>query len=205
MACKEDSDDLNQAAKKAFEEQMGKQQNGYVPVPAEAEARYNVPSSERDYEMLGTAEEQTQVNDLKSFVPGMVGRELLPVRNQGICGSCYSFATAHSLSSAYNQANELGSNYIEFSNQHIMNCMPLQPVFLNVSGDLVANPEEIYQDASTGCWGGEPDYVINFFLGYGLGEAMPLLETEPYIGFSSLCNLESDTVPTGKFRVHLDR
>jgi len=34
---------------------------------------------------------------------------------------------------------------------------------------------------------------------------MPLLETEPYIGFSSHCNLESDTVATGKFRVHLDR
>jgi len=140
----EDTDDLKEAAKKAFEQQMGKQQNGYVPVPAEAEARYNVPSSESDYEMLGTVEEQAKINDLKSFVPGMVGRELLPVRNQGICGSCYSFATAHSLSSAYNQANDLGSNYIEFSNQHIMNCMPLQPVFLNVSGELVANPEEIY-------------------------------------------------------------
>ena len=199
--CEEDSDDLKQAAKKAFEDQMNIQRNGYLPL---AGASYNLPSTGSDYEMQGTAEEQAKINDLKSFVPGMVGRELLPVLNQGMCGSCYAFATAHSLSSAYNQANSNPSEFVEFSSQHIMNCMPLQPVFLNASGDLEANSEGVYQDGLTGCWGGRANAVIDFFVGKGL-EALPLIEPEPYLGVSSHCNLEQATVPTGKFRVHLAR
>ena len=197
----EDSDDLKQAAKSAFEEQMGIKQKGYLPL---AGGGYVLPSSRIDYKMLGTAEEQAKINDLSSFVPGMVGRKLLPVLNQGACGSCYSFAVAHSLSSAYNQANSNPLEFVEFSNQHIMNCVPLQPVFLNVSGVNEANPEGIYKDLFTGCWSGNPTMVIDFLVGAGL-EEMPLIVAEPYIGFSSHCNLESDTVATGKFRVHSAR
>ena len=193
----EDSDDLKQAAKSAFEEQMSIEQNGYLPTTKV----FNFPSSESDYEMLGTVEEQAKINDLKSFVPGMVARALLPVRGQGICGSCYAMGTTHSLTSAYNQANELGSNYIEFSIQHIMNCLPLQPVFLNISGEIKANPEGIYQDGNTGCWGGNPTMVIDFLLGSGVGASLPLREVEPYLGISSHCNLESDTVATSKLLI----
>ena len=38
------------------------------------------PSTAKDYEMVGSEEEQATVNGLKSFQPGMVGREMLPVR-----------------------------------------------------------------------------------------------------------------------------
>ena len=199
--CEEDSDDLKQAAKKAFEDQMNIQRNGYLPL---AGGSYNLPSTGSDYEMQGTAEEQAKINDLSSFVPGMVGRELLPVRNQGVCGSCYALGLSHSLSSAYNQANSNPLDFVEFSSQHIMNCMPLQPVFLNVSGALEANSEGVYRDGSTGCWGGDADKVIDFFVGAGL-KGFPLFETEPYLGVSSHCNLEQATVPTGKFRAHLAR
>ena len=140
------------------------------------------PSTAKDYEMVGSEEEQAAVNGLKSFQPGMVGREMLPVRNQGQCGSCYSSAASHTISSSYAQENG-NSELLVFSNQHFMNCLPLKlraqtDIFEVEDEDSFVIAKDIYRDSGTGCWGGLPQTIIDMVVYYG--SKVPLLEVEPY-------------------------
>ena len=143
-------------------------------------------STRKEYEMKGSEEEQAVVNGLRSFQPGMVGRKMLRVRNQSNCGSCYSFSAAHAITSSYAQENP-DSDLLVFSEQHLMNCMPLA--------------KDSFGPAGTGCWAGLTERVIDMVVYYG--GKVPLLEMEPYLGVLSHCNLEQDMVDTGKVVVFM--
>ena len=154
------------------------------------------PSTAKDYEMVGSEEEQATVNGLKSFQPGMVGREMLPVRNQGQCGSCYSSAASHTISSSYAQENG-NSELLVFSNQHFMNCLPLKLTPLVAEDEYsIEIRKGMYLDSGTGCWGGSAGTIIDMVVYYG--SKVPLLEVEPYIGFQGHCDMTKEMVDTGK-------
>jgi hypothetical protein len=192
-ACGEDSDDLIQAAKDAFAAQWQTTSTGLLQQGDDLSFSL-YPDTGKDYELIGSEEEQEKVNGLKSFLPGMVGRGMVPVRNQGNCNSCYSFAASHTISSSYAQEHP-DSEFLLFSNQHFMNCLPL-----GVAPELDSNNEVqkyIPVDIGTGCWLGNGRAVINMVV--YKGGKLPLIEEQPYIGFQSQCNLDgTNWVDTGK-------
>ncbi|CAB9524772.1 Cathepsin L-like proteinase [Seminavis robusta] len=166
------------AAVAAFVENVNARGTGYRE---DAESGY--PSSYVPYEMVG---DQDMVLSLDFFVPPMNNRSYMPVRNQGGCGSCYSFAAAEVISSSFAQANP-GTTFV-FSNQHVMDCLPL-------AAEPVSETEFIYVDSGLGCWGGDQKQVIDWLV--ATGSNMPLLTTVPYIGFSGTCNETVDMYHTG--------
>jgi hypothetical protein len=192
--CEESSDDF-QAAKDAFAAQWQITSTGLVFGDPNEESSLLYPSTEKEYELIGSEEEQEKVNGLKSFQPGMVGRRMVPVRNQGHCGSCYSFAAANTITSSYAQENP-DSEFLQFSNQHFMNCLPVSIVPLLDNNTGVEKAVQPF-DSGTGCWGGLASKVIDMVV--YLGGKLPLLEEEPYIGFHGRCNLDgTNWVDTGK-------
>ena len=178
--CQEDVNDLIEDLTDAYLEEVASVETGLIEESIDLD-RF---STKKDYEMRGSEEEQAVVNGLKSFQPGMVGRKMLRVRNQSNCGSCYSFSLSHTITSSYAQENP-DSDLLVFSNQHLMNCIPLIPGEGNVP-----------QDSMTGCWGGGRESVIDMVVYYG--GKVPLLNAEPYLGFQSHCDLEQEMVDTGK-------
>ncbi len=194
--CQECSDDLAQAARQAYAAQVDILSTGLAE-GTEGLVPSLYPSTEKEYEFLGSEEEQEKVNGLKSFLPGMVGREKVPVRNQGSCGSCYSMAAAHTISSSYAQAQENpDSDFLVFSNQHFMNCLPVDALSLLDSNNAAIGAAPV--DSNVGCWGSLPKNVIDMVV-YEGGK-LPLIEEEPYIGFQSHCDLDGkdNWVDTGK-------
>lgn len=84
LDCPEDN--LLEAAQNAVQADLGKQGLGLVladdlPLPT-------FTSTSKEYQMLGDEEDMAEINELKSFVPGMKGRSMQPVRQQGRCGAC---------------------------------------------------------------------------------------------------------------------
>jgi len=193
LDCPEEN--LLEAAQNAVQADLGKQGLGLVLV--EDNDIYNsfpsFPSTSKEYQMLGDEEDMAEINELKSFVPGMKGRSMQPVRQQGLCGSC-SFAAAHSISSAYNKANPNLEEDAEFANQHIMNCFPLGPLLLaDEDGNL--DVEDLYIDSGSGCWGGNVGPVIDMLV--ASGPKLPLRVTEPYIGMQGHCDMSRELVDIG--------
>lgn len=186
-------DDLIQGAMDAFAAQLKTTSTGLINDYERGNAGFGpfiYPSTEKEYELIGSEEEQEKVNGLKSFLPGMVGRGMVPVRNQKNCGSCYSFSVAHTISSSYAQEHP-DSEFLVFSNQHFMNCLPV-----GVGWDSNIN-KTVNWDEFTGCWGGLEYQVIDMVV-YAGGK-LPLLEAQPYIGFHSHCEWDTDNmVDTGK-------
>lgn len=180
--CQEDLSDLIEDLKDAYSEEVASVETGLIEVKESSEIDFSFPSTGKDYEMKGSEEEQAVVNGLKSFQPGMVGRKMLKVRNQSSCASCYSFGASHTITSSYAQENP-GPDLLVFSNQHLMNCMPL--LFIPGLGNV-----------GTGCWLGIPESVIDMVVYYG--GKVPLLKDEPYLGFQSHCDLEQEMIDTGK-------
>ena len=175
----EDVESLASSLKGAYLEAVSSPEKGLTTTETDL---ISLVSTETDYEMKGSEEEQAMVNGLKSFRPEMVGRKKLPIRNQSNCGSCYSFAAAHTITSSYSQENpdsEIGL----FSNQQLMNCFPV-----NAEGNITA---------TAGCWGMFPTYIIDMLVRHDEGK-LPLLDTEPYLGIQSHCDLEQEMVQTGK-------
>lgn len=189
-----DSDDLIQAARDAFVAQLQTFETGFLDGVKGAYDYESYPSTEKEYEFLGSKEEQEKVNGLKSFLPGMVGREMPPVRSQGRCGSCYSIAAAHTISSSYAQENP-DSEMLFFSHQHFMNCLPLT-VYRAVT--VTENDIPVRVDSGNGCWGGTASDIIDMVV-YGGGK-LPLIEEVPYIGFHGHCDLDGkdNWVDTGR-------
>jgi hypothetical protein len=187
--CRENNDDLIQAARDAYVAQMQTFETGFVDDLKGSYTSY--PSTEKQYEFLGSKEEQEKVNGLKSFLPGMVGREMPPVRSQGQCGSCYSTAAAHTISSSYAQENP-DSEMLFFSHQHFMNCLPLTVLA------VTENDIPVRADGGNGCWGGSASKIIDMVV-YGGGK-LPLIEEVPYIGFHGHCDLDGkdNWVDTGR-------
>jgi hypothetical protein len=133
-------------------------------------------------------ENQAWINSLKSFVPGMVGRSMLPVRAQS-CGDCYAFGTSHSITSAYAQANSLDVSDA-FSPQRLMNCAL-------VSYD---DTSKRVLDSGSGCFGGSSTDLIDMLV-HKLGGKMPFPEDEPYVGFQGFCDdPKRKGVDTGKWK-----
>lgn len=95
-----------------------------------------------------------------------------PVKNQGTCGCCWSFATVATIEGQYYKKT---GKTVSFSEQHLVNCD---------SQDL-------------GCNGGfmttALDYIKN-----NLG-SLPTMASAPYLGYKSTCNraLKSDFTVTG--------
>lgn len=185
--CEENSDDLIQAARDAYTEQMQILATGFVDEDVLGYFK-SYPSTEKEYVFIGSEEEQETVNGLQSFVPGMVGRGMVRIVNQGACGSCYAAATAHTISSSYAQENP-DSNFL-FSRQHFMNCLPLNQ--FAVTEEVIP----VLADGGSGCWGGSSQKIIDMVV-YGGGK-LPLIQQVPYIGFHSHCELDGDMVDTGK-------
>jgi len=194
--CEYCSEDLIEAAREYYSEQLQEYSTGYEVVESSDYLSLGFPSTAKDYEMVGSEEEQAIVNGLKSFQPEMVGRERLPIRNQGGCGSCYSSAASHTISSSYAQENG-NSELLVFSNQHFMNCLPLKlTAFVAEDEDSVVIAKDMYEDSGIGCWGGSARTVIDMVVYYG--SKVPLLEVEPYIGFQGHCDMTKEMVDTGK-------
>lgn len=166
------------AASNAFEENAYARGTGFDP-----DAPRNYPSAEMPYEIIG---DQEMVMNLPFFVPPMNDRPYMPVRNQGGCGSCYSYSAVTAISSAYAQANP-GTSFV-FSNQQVMNCMPLS------SGEIEENVVT-YIDSGLGCWGGNQDQVFDWLV--ATGSELPLITTVSYLGAKGTCNTTLDMVQTG--------
>ena len=183
----DDIEDLIEALIDAFLEDMSNPETGLVEESSGSDVLDPFSfSTEKEYEMKGSEEEQAVVNGLKSFQPGMVGRKMFRVRNQSNCGSCYSFSAAHTITSSYAQENP-ESDLLVFSPQHFMNCMPLIKGRVGLGG--------------TGCWGASHKKVIDMVVYYG--GKVPVDVVEPYLGVQSHCNLEQEMVDTGKVRLCL--
>ena len=188
--CQEDVNDLIKDLDDAYLEEVASVETGLIENEESSKIDFTFPSTEKDYEMRGSEEEQAVVNGLKSFQPGMVGRKMLRVRNQSSCGSCYSFAVSHTITSSYAQENP-GSDFLVFSNQHLMNCLPL----------LFPGEGNVPRDGGTGCWGGAGESAIDMVVYYG--GKVPLLKVEPYLGFQGHCNFEQEMVDTGKVNLFI--
>lgn len=93
----------------------------------------------------------------------------IPVRHQRTCGSCWSFATAASISSVY--SNMTGTQMM-FSNQFLMDCVPSSTLTDMESG--------------LGCWGGSFQASLDFLI--GAGQVMPLNINYPYAGVQGQCD-----------------
>jgi C1A family cysteine protease len=144
--------------------------------------------------MLGSNAEIDKVRKLKSFVPGMVGRPVLRVRDQGTCGSCYSFGTTHSITSSYLHQHPDENPGLEFSNQQAMNCLPLKK-HTETYTDGTYQTFDRYLDTGVGCWGGKGNSIYDWLVANG--SRMPTLETVPYIGFQGGCDYSVPSIETG--------
>lgn len=180
-----------QAAARAIADSRNEQAKGNDP---NATTRY--PDTGKPYVMQGTEEEQAYIsNNLTSFLPsqpdefltdaGYVGRPLNPVRDQGSCGSCYSFATAEVISAAVNMRNNGTTHYV-FSNQWFMDC-----AVLSTRGGSGGVPP-VLNDAGSGCWGGNARPLMDMLV--ARGGMLPTIEQVTYIGFQGTCptNLSAD-------------
>jgi hypothetical protein len=155
------------------------------------------PDTSRPYLMLGSDKEIDEMMNLKSFVPGMVGRPQLRVRDQGHCGSCYSIGTSHSITSSYLHQHPDEDNGLWFSNQQVMNCLPLSNSISYTDGTTEIYENGLYRDNGMGCWGSGGANVFNWLV--ATGSRMPTLEKVPYIGFQGGCDYSVDSIDTGQF------
>ncbi|KAL0476991.1 CP2 [Acrasis kona] len=72
-----------------------------------------------------------QSYDFRTAYPGWVP----PIKNQGICGSCWAFATSYMYSARLYISNE--DKKLEFSPQHQINCHRIKDVLTGCSGGIV--------------------------------------------------------------------
>ncbi|GAX79639.1 hypothetical protein CEUSTIGMA_g7080.t1 [Chlamydomonas eustigma] len=145
-------------------------QRVYTGVQPEAlkEYRYMMP-----YQMMGSTSDQPT-----SFYLGSYNYTDVPdVMNQLMCGSCYAFSTAASLSSVYSQKS---GQHFTFSPQYIMDCIPFV-------GRI--------KDEGTGCWGGSPGVVMDFII--DVGSVIPVQLDYPYAGVQGRCDKSISGVATG--------
>ncbi|GAX80274.1 hypothetical protein CEUSTIGMA_g7712.t1 [Chlamydomonas eustigma] len=116
-------------------------------------------------------------NQPSSFYLGSYNFTDVPdILNQLICGSCYAFSAAASLSSVFSQKS--GQHYT-FSPQFIMDCIPY-------SG--------IIQEEGSGCWGGLPGVALDFII--DIGAIVPVQLDYPYAGVQGRCDLSIKGVST---------
>jgi hypothetical protein len=139
------------------------------------------PSNDIPYEIIG---DQNMVLNLDHFIPPMNNRSILPVQNQGFCGSCYSFSAAHVISSQYSQAHP-GTSFI-FSPQQAMQC--------SVMGIDDDNDENVLAGGAE-CFGGAPSNILNWLI--ATGSKMPLEQTVEYMGVQGTCDMSVESIDTG--------
>jgi len=101
------------------------------------------------------------IRELPPYVDWREKNIITPVKNQGMCGSCWSFGTAESIESF----SALSSGQLqELSEQQILDC--------------TANPRDC--GGTGGCGGGTPELAYNQIMKTGLSSEW----TYPYISFS---------------------
>jgi hypothetical protein len=182
--------DLAVTTEQLFSEALNEKSLGYF----QTTSKY--PDTSQPYLMLGSGAEIDEVMNLKSFVPGMVGRPQLRVQDQGYCGSCYSIGTTHSITSSYLHQHPDEDPTFMFSYQQAMNCLPLYSEVEYTDGTSLIY-DGLYRDNGLGCWGGDSESIYNWLV--ATGSRMPTLETVPYIGFQGGCDSSVPSIDTGEF------
>jgi hypothetical protein len=186
--------DLADTTEQLFYEALTEKSLGYV----QTTSKY--PDTSQPYLMLGSDAEIDEVMNLKSFVPGMVGRPQLRVQDQGHCGSCYSIGTTHFITSSYLHQHPDEDPTFMFSYQQAMNCLPLDRTVLDFADGTTATID-YYEDTGLGCWGGDGKSIYNWLVANG--SRIPELQTVPYIGFQGGCDYSVPSIETGKFKYTL--
>jgi len=91
-----------------------------------------------------------------------------PVKNQGNCGSCWSFSTTGAVESAYNIKHKLtGSNIVSLSEQNLIDCST--------------------EGVNSGCNGGDPVNGMQYVLNRGIDTESGYPLTSDTTGNSGTC------------------
>jgi C1A family cysteine protease len=151
--------ELNEFAAMPFDE--FRQRNGYKRY-----MRENAPKATSVHKMSGI-EAPSSID----WRPKLVN----PVKNQGQCGSCWTFSTVASLESAY---AKLTSSLEEFSEQDLVDCV------------------KNYQGCCNGCQGGLMDYAFGYMKDDQSG-ADDMESNYPYTAKDGTCVYSSSKAFTG--------
>jgi len=151
--------ELNEFAAMPFDE--FRQRNGYKRY-----MRENAPKATSVHKMSGI-EAPSSID----WRPKLVN----PVKNQGQCGSCWTFSTVASLESAY---AKLTSSLEEFSEQDLVDCV------------------KNYQGCCNGCGGGLMDYAFGYMKDDQSG-ADDMESNYPYTAKDGTCAYSASKAFTG--------
>lgn len=105
-------------------------------------------------------------NELDLRLKGIV----TPVKDQAVCGSCWTFGTAGTLEGRINYRNKLnGKPLVRVSEQQILSCT-----------------WDVEESNNLGCDGGDQQLAIQM-IAKRMGGKVPLESKAPYLGMEGLC------------------